>query len=102
VTERAARSDGPAIGPSAYEVGEDVRNAFVASDPSAASAFTPRGDSKFLADLYSLARQRLAKAGIMAVFGGTYCTYHERDRFFSYRRDGATGRMASLIWLAGT
>jgi YfiH family protein len=93
---------GPAIGPSAYEVGKDVRDAFVRNDADAACAFIDRPNGKFLADLYALARQRLAKAGIMAVFGGTYCTYHEPDRFFSYRRDGATGRMASLIWLAGT
>ncbi len=91
---------GPAIGPQAYEVGEEVRGAFIAHDAAAASAFRPRAPGKHFADLYELARQRLSKAGIMAVFGGQRCTFHERETFFSYRRDGVTGRMASLIWLA--
>jgi YfiH family protein len=90
---------GPAIGPGAYEVGAEVRAAFMCADPAAAGAFTAGREGKFFADLYALARQRLAKAGIMAVFGGTHCTFNERDRFFSYRRDGVTGRMASLVWL---
>lgn len=90
---------GPAIGPSAYEVGEDVRRSFVGMDPADEEAFAPRGGGKFLADLYRLARHRLLKAGIMAVFGGRHCTYREQALFYSYRRDGATGRMASLIWL---
>jgi polyphenol oxidase len=89
---------GPGIGPGVYEVGEDVRRAFVAASPEAESAFAHRGKGKFLADLYTLARQRLAAAGVGAVYGGGCCTLSE-ERFFSFRRDGITGRMASLIWL---
>jgi YfiH family protein len=91
---------GPAISGPMYEVGAEVRGAFVDADPEAHAAFAPGKEGKFFADLYALARQRLAKAGIMAVFGGTHCTYRERERFYSYRRDGTTGRFASLIWLA--
>jgi YfiH family protein len=90
---------GPGIGPRAYEVGPEVRDAFVSADSDAAMAFTAGREGRFFADLYALARQRLAKTGIMAVFGAEFCTFNERDRFFSYRRDGVTGRMASLIWL---
>ena len=94
---------GPAIGPAAYEVGAEVRAAFIAADrggdPQAGAAFTPGKPGKFYADLYALARQRLARSGVVRVYGGGYCTYTERERFFSYRRDGATGRMASLIWM---
>ena len=94
---------GPAIGPEAYEVGAEVREAFIAadrgSDPQAGAAFSPGKPGKFYADLYALARQRLARSGVVRVYGGGYCTYTERERFFSYRRDGATGRMASLIWI---
>jgi polyphenol oxidase len=89
---------GPGIGPRVYEVGEDVRRAFVAANPEAERAFAHRGNGKFFADLYALARQRLAAAGVGAVYGGGYCTLSE-ERFFSFRRDGITGRMASLIWL---
>ena len=92
---------GPAIGPAAYEVGSEVRQAFVASDPEAEAAFMPGRPGKFYADLYALARARLAKSGVARIYGGGYCTYTERERFFSYRRDGATGRMASLIWMEG-
>lgn len=90
---------GPAIGAARYEVGPEVREVFVSRDPAATAAFAPGRPGKYSADLYLLARQRLAKTGIMAVFGGGYCTYSEVDRFFSYRRDGPTGRMASLIWI---
>jgi len=90
---------GPAIGPQAYEVGDEVRAAFVAADAQAEAAFAPGKPGKFCADLYALARQRLARGGVTRVYGGGYCTYNERDRFYSYRRDGATGRMASLIWI---
>lgn len=89
---------GPAIGPQAFEVGPEVRAAFVARDAAADTTFVAHGD-KFLADLYALARQRLAALGVSHVYGGDYCTYTERERFFSYRRDGATGRMATMIWL---
>lgn len=89
---------GPAIGPDAFEVGTEVRQAFVEFDPEAARAFRSRGD-KWLADIYQLARLRLAAVGVNAVFGGGDCTFTDRDRFYSYRRDGRTGRMASLIWI---
>jgi YfiH family protein len=90
---------GPAIGPDAYQVGEDVRAAFAGHDAAAAAAFHPDGAGKWLADVYALARARLMAMGVTAVYGGEHCTFGERERFFSYRRDGATGRMASLIWL---
>jgi YfiH family protein len=90
---------GPAIGPAAYEVGAEVRQAFLAADPKSETAFAPGASGKFYADLYALARQRLARSGVVRIYGGSYCTYTERERFFSYRRDGATGRMASLIWM---
>jgi YfiH family protein len=92
---------GPAIGPEAFEVGEDVRAAFMAHDAKAAAAFKPHGaQGKYHADIARLARQRLAALGITRIFGGNYCTYHQQDRFFSYRRDGVTGRMGTFIWLA--
>jgi YfiH family protein len=90
---------GPAIGPAAYEVGVEVRQAFVAADPEAVAAFAPGKPGKFYADLYALARARLARSGVARVYGGGFCTYTERERFYSYRRDGVTGRMASLIWM---
>jgi YfiH family protein len=92
---------GPAIGPAAYEVGAEVREGFLAADPGevTASAFAPGKPGKFYADLYALARRRLAHGGVTRVYGGGYCTYTERERFYSYRRDGVTGRMASLIWI---
>ena len=90
---------GPAIGPDAFEVGAEVRAAFMAHDAAAASAFTDIGDGKFLADIYALAKQRLHAAGVSAVYGGEYCTVLQREDFFSYRRDGQTGRMVSAIWL---
>lgn len=90
---------GPAIGPATFEVGEEVRAAFVARQPAAALHFVPGTAGRWLADIYSLARQRLARAGVTAVHGGGLCTVTDRERFFSYRRDGRTGRMASVIWL---
>ncbi len=93
---------GPAIGPTAFEVGADVHTAFVTHDPRAQSAFRKHGKDKWLADLYCLARQRLQHAGVASVYGGKHCTYMDPARFYSYRRDGASGRMAALIWLADT
>ncbi len=92
---------GPAIGPARFEVGPEVRAAFVSRDPAAASAFRAGAGGRWHADLYGLARRRLAAAGVTAVSGGGLCTLSDPARFFSYRRDGRTGRMASLIWLAG-
>lgn len=89
---------GPAIGPDAFEVGSEVRAAFVARDAAAADCFRPLPEGKWLADLYALARQRLADVGVADVAGGDACTFRDADRFFSYRRDGVTGRMATLIW----
>lgn len=99
---------GPAIGPSAFEVGEDVLDAFVSAaaasqrDSTAAAFSAMQSKRKYLADLYALARLRLASAGIdrTRVHGGTHCTVTERERFYSYRRDRTTGRMAAMIWLA--
>lgn len=90
---------GPAIGPQAFEVGDEVRNAFVDAHREAAVAFQALRPGKWLADLYLLARQALARLGVEAVYGGGYCTVHDASRFFSYRRDGVSGRMASLICL---
>ena len=89
---------GAAISPDAFEVGAEVRAAFVAEAAEADVAFQPLPDGKFLADIYQLARQRLARVGVLAVYGGESCTVIEREAFFSYRREGITGRMASLIW----
>jgi YfiH family protein len=90
---------GPAIGPAAFRVGDEVRAAFVAHDSAAAAAFRSGPDDSWFADLYQLARQRLADSGVAAVYGGGYCSFSEPEQLFSYRRDGATGRMATLIWL---
>jgi len=90
---------GPAIGPRAFEVGEEVRRAFLEVDTEAAEAFAPSPAGRWLADIYALARRRLQRAGVSAVYGGEHCTYTEDEHFFSYRRDGQTGRMASLIWI---
>jgi YfiH family protein len=91
---------GPAIGPQSFEVGSEVREAFLASHPQAHAAFRPGAQAgKFMADLYQLARIRLAAAGVSAVYGGGLDTFSD-PRFFSYRRASRTGRFASLIWLA--
>jgi polyphenol oxidase len=89
---------GPAIGAAAYEVGTEVMAAFTVPDPGAHVGFAPRVGGKWSCDLYALARRRLAALGVQRVFGGGFCTYCDRQRFYSYRRDGRTGRMASLIW----
>lgn len=89
----------PAIGPDAFEVGQDVKDAFCGKMPEAESAFEDIGGGKYLADIYALARQTLHREGVTQIYGGDRCTVLERDTFFSYRRDGQTGRMASIIWL---
>jgi YfiH family protein len=94
---------GPAIGPNHFEVGNEVRQAFITNDRRATTAFVSHDErsGKWFADLFLLARLRLLKAGMNEVYGGDLCTFSDPARFFSYRRDGATGRMAGLIWLAG-
>jgi YfiH family protein len=94
----------PAIGAAHFEVGDDVRSAFLAVDDRAADGFTPNAQGRWQCDLYLLARQRLARAGIGRISGGSHCTYAQEHSFFSHRRDvqhrglAATGRMATLIW----
>jgi len=95
---------GPGIGPTRFEVGNDVRDAFVAGDPGAQAGFSPTPEGRWLCNLYLLARRRLAAAGVQQITGGTYCTYDDESRFYSHRRDvqhrrlAGTGRMAALIW----
>jgi len=92
---------GAAIGPASFEVGAEVREAFLAADAEAAACFRPSpAPDKFLADLYGLARRRLARAGVRRVFGGGLDTFADPARFFSYRREGRCGRMAALVWRA--
>lgn len=88
---------GPAIGPEAFAVGPELRAAFLAEDPSSDRAFRPGQGDRWWADIYQLARQRLQRVGVTAIYGGDQCTFSDSD-FFSYRRDGVTGRMASLLW----
>lgn len=93
---------GPAIGPDNFEVGGEVRDTFIAHDPQAAQAFVARPNGtqgKWFCDIYLLARQRLEALGVCRLAGADFCTVRDAARFFSYRRDGVTGRMASLIWL---
>jgi YfiH family protein len=91
---------GPAIGPEVFEVGAEVRRAFLEQDAGADAYFRPSPQGRWLADLYELARRRLRRLGIERIYGGGFCTYQDAERFYSYRRDGRTGRMVSLIWLA--
>ncbi len=91
---------GPAIGPGAYEVGDEVREAFVARDATSASAFAAARPGHWMLDLYAVARQRLASQGVVRIHGGGYCTFSEPERFFSYRRDRTSERMAALVWIA--
>jgi hypothetical protein len=100
---RGARGDflvwmGPAIGPDCFEVGSEVRDAFLEKSAEFSNAFKEQGKDKWLADIYQLARIELAALGIANVYGGTSCTFTEHERFYSYRRDTQTGRMATLIW----
>ena len=93
---------GPAIGPEAFEVGPEVREGFCRTNQSSDSAFkSVEGTDKWLADIYLLAKIRMRKKGLMDIYGGSECTFQDEERYFSYRRDGQTGRMASCIWLEG-
>jgi len=89
---------GPAIGPACFEVGSEVRDAFINKSGACANAFVEKADGKFLADIYQLACIELAGLGITKVYGGNFCTVSDSERFYSYRRDQHTGRMATLIW----
>jgi len=89
---------GPAIGPDCFEVGAEVRDAFLEKSAEFITAFKAQSNSKWLADIYQLARIELGALGIANVYGGTSCTFTEHERFYSYRRDTQTGRMATLIW----
>ncbi|MBK8182850.1 MAG: peptidoglycan editing factor PgeF [Candidatus Competibacteraceae bacterium] len=91
---------GPAIGPAAFEVGEEVRAIFLSLDAGAVGCFRPSPAGRWMADIYQLARRQLTQSGVPAIFGGDCCTFSEAERFFSYRRENPTGRMASLIWLS--
>lgn len=90
---------GPAIGPSVYEIGEEVYDAFIEADREAKKAFTATSEGHWLFDIYHLAKLRLNSIGVTAIYGGEHCTFSEREKFFSYRRDNVTGRMASMIWI---
>lgn len=93
---------GPAIGPDCFEVGGEVREVFINHDSQSSAAFIQQqgeDNNKWLADIFQLARLRLLNAGVTKIFGGGVCTYSDPSKFFSYRRDGETGRMAALIWL---
>lgn len=91
---------GPAIGPQAFTVGEEVFHSFIDKDPTDKIAFQPIGNKQWQANLYKLAQQRLHKLGITSIYGGNYCSFSDSTRFFSFRRDQITGRMLSLIWIA--
>jgi YfiH family protein len=91
---------GPAAGPQAYEIGEEVFDAFTARDGRARMAFLPTRPGHWKVDLYTLARQRLLDAGVFDVHGGGLCTISDPARFFSHRRDGRSGRIATLAWIA--
>lgn len=90
---------GPAIGPEAFEVGEEVYQQFVDHDMQAKQAFKRNSNGRWLANIYLLAKQRFLAQGVTQIFGGEFCTYTDKKHFYSYRRDQQTGRMASLIWL---
>jgi hypothetical protein len=94
---------GPAISQPCYEVGEEVRQSFIKADTDFKSAFVPSPNSRWLLDLYAIARLQLAKQGVTQIYGGQYCTYSDPKNFFSYRRDGGIkGQMATLIWIRQT
>ncbi len=91
---------GPAISAANYEVGGEVRDAYLARDAGAAAAFAPNSRGRWQADLYALARASLRAAGVNDVHGGGLCTFAEAHRFFSHRREPPCGRFGTLVWLA--
>lgn len=91
---------GPAIGPECFEVGEEVREQFIDHDRQATIAFKPKQAGKWLGNMYQLAKNRLQQSDVSAIYGGDFCTYTDNERFYSFRRDRNTGRMATLIWLS--
>ena len=93
---------GPGIGRRAFEIGPEVRQRLVDADPGAQDCFGRGQQDRWFGDLEGLARRRLSQAGVTAVFGGGFCTHTDRERFFSHRRDGCSGRFATLIWLGGS
>jgi polyphenol oxidase len=97
-TERLSVWLGPAIGPEHFEVGGEVREAFLGGDPGAGDAFKANAGAKFMADLAILARRQLENLGVKRIYGGGECTFARADRYYSHRRDGVTGRQATLIW----
>jgi polyphenol oxidase len=90
---------GPGIGPGHFEIGSEVREALLRADPEAEEAFLPNARGRYMADLAALARRRLERLGVVRIYGGDACTYASPERYFSHRRDGRTGRQATLIWL---
>jgi hypothetical protein len=92
---------GPAIGPRHFEVGVEVRDTFMDGDPESASLFEPNARGRFMADLPGLARRRLVNLGVNRIYGGGECTFARGDRYYSHRREGVTGRQATLIWCEG-
>jgi YfiH family protein len=93
---------GPAIGPGHFEVGSEVRDELVRDDPGARAAFVPNARGRFMADLPGLARRRLERLGVTRIYGSGECTHAQAERYFSHRRDGETGRQATLVWLDPT
>ena len=91
---------GPAIGAEKFEVGSEVMQQFIDKDAMHENAFNAKASDKYLADIYQLARNILTKHGVRSISGGDHCTYSESEKFYSYRRDGETGRMATLIWMS--
>ena len=91
---------GPVIGPEVYEVGDEVMQRFVDQDARAAAAFRRKPNGRWLCDLYALARMRLQVLGVTQIYGSGFCTFTDKHRFFSYRRDGECGRMGTFIWLS--
>jgi copper oxidase (laccase) domain-containing protein len=92
---------GPAIGLKHFEVGVEVREELLRADPAAEGAFEPNSRGRYMADLYAMARSRLRRLGVERIYGGGECTYAAADKYFSHRRDGLTGRQATLVWLEG-